>query len=288
MTAWGKTERLAAGDLWIRDFRCWGEKRPFVKEEARDVGGAPGPLAKGDARDVAVELPRLGAHVRSCGRDTFVVDATAIAILCADATYFRASPSAAPQTSTLLTLSGELAERLARAKCRVEVSRASAAAHEKILASASPLKLHERTLALVEAIAVDAGEPSSGLAGGRSPPPSWKRLATQVQYVLATRYAEALSLDDVARACAVSAFHAARVFRAVTGRSIHQQLVRVRIHHALYELSAGAGALTAVARRAGFSSHSHFTSTFRRVLGVAPSEIAASPRALRAAMTRRL
>jgi AraC-like DNA-binding protein len=109
-----------------------------------------------------------------------------------------------------------------------------------------------------------------------------------VQYVLATRYAEALSLDDVARACAVSAFHAARVFRAVTGRSIHQQLVRVRIHHALYELSAGAGALTAVARRAGFSSHSHFTSTFRRVLGVAPSEIAASPRALRAAMTRRL
>jgi AraC family transcriptional regulator len=280
VAAWGKFERLVAGDVRVRDFRCWGEKRPFSKDTARDDAGARRPLATDDAHDVELELPRRGAHLRAYGRDTFVVDVTTVAVLPATAEYLRASPSNAPQTSTLITLSGELAERVARAKSRVlSVSRASARAHERLLACTSPLAIHEHAIALVEALSLDAGEPSSTPAAHRSPTAAWKRLVAQVEYVLATRYAEELTLDEIARASGVSPFHAARVFRSVTGRSIHQQLVRVRVHHALYELSRGAGALTEVALRAGFSSHSHFTSTFRRLMGVTPSELAANRRA---------
>jgi AraC-like DNA-binding protein len=49
---------------------------------------------------------------------------------------------------------------------------------------------------------------------------------------------------------------------------------RAAPHHALYELSGGTGALTGVALRAGFSSHSHFTSAFRRLMGITPSKLA--------------
>jgi AraC-like DNA-binding protein len=268
MTIWGKVDVLAAGEVRLREFRCSGEKRPFVREQARDLAGE----TRADARDVTIELPRRGAHLRAFGRRTFVVDVTLAAILSTSDEYLRASPSNAPQTSTLITLSGELAERLAHARRSVlPVSRASAIAHEKLLACTTPLELHERAIAVAEALAAGAGEPPTMSA--RPAAAAWRKLAAEIHYLLATRYAEHLSLDEVARACGVSAFHASRVFRAVTGRSIHQHLVRVRLHHALYELSGGTGGLTGVALRAGFSSHSHFTSAFRRLMGITPSRL---------------
>ena len=87
-------------------------------------------------------------------------------------------------------------------------------------------------------------------------------------------------IRDLATALGVSPFHLAHVFRAVTGLSIHQYLLRVRMQAALARLETGEANLSRLALDLGFSSHSHFTAVFRRYLG-------ASPAAVRGARIRR-
>ncbi len=90
---------------------------------------------------------------------------------------------------------------------------------------------------------------------------------------LASRLADRVTLDDVARAVHASPFHLARVFRQRTGVPIHRYLTRLRLRAAIERLSDGADDLTALALESGFSSHSHFTDAFRREFGRTPSDV---------------
>ena len=96
---------------------------------------------------------------------------------------------------------------------------------------------------------------------------------------LASRLAERITLDEVARAVHASPFHLARVFRQRTGMPIHRYLTRLRLRASLERLADGADDLTALALELGFSSHSHFADAFRREFGRTPSEVAAPPAA---------
>lgn len=90
---------------------------------------------------------------------------------------------------------------------------------------------------------------------------------------LAGRLGERVTLDDVARAVYVSPFHLSRVFHESTGVPIHRYLTQLRLRSSLEQLTDGANDLTALALELGFSSHSHFTDTFRREFGHAPSDV---------------
>ncbi len=90
---------------------------------------------------------------------------------------------------------------------------------------------------------------------------------------LATRLSERITLDDVAQAVHFSPFHLARVFQRQTGIPVHRYLTRLRLRVSLERISAGALDLTALALELGFSSHSHFTDSFRREFGRAPSAV---------------
>ena len=84
--------------------------------------------------------------------------------------------------------------------------------------------------------------------------------------------AEPLQLEDVARVACFSPFHFHRIFRALTGETLHAFVKRVRLERALYLMSHGGGAaLTDVALRCGFSSSSDFSRSFRAHYGVPPS-----------------
>ena len=100
---------------------------------------------------------------------------------------------------------------------------------------------------------------------------------------LASRISESISLDDVARAVYVSPFHLSRIFQKHTGVPVHRYLTQLRLRASLERLADGADDLTALALELGFSSHSHFTDTFRKEFGVTPSEVRlnASQRTLR-------
>jgi AraC-like DNA-binding protein len=97
--------------------------------------------------------------------------------------------------------------------------------------------------------------------------------AEAVKVYLAVRLSERVTLDEVARSVHASPFHLARLFRQHAGVPIHRYLTRLRLRASLDRLADGVGDLTTLALELGFSSHSHFTDTFRREFGLAPSAV---------------
>ncbi len=97
-----------------------------------------------------------------------------------------------------------------------------------------------------------------------------RELAENAKAVLAQRFGERLTLDELSDELEVSPFHLARTFRHWTGQTVHKYLTALRIAAALDHIATGMP-LTQVATSTGFSSHSHFTQTFGSLLGESPS-----------------
>ncbi|NRA57132.1 MAG: helix-turn-helix transcriptional regulator [Phycisphaerales bacterium] len=97
-----------------------------------------------------------------------------------------------------------------------------------------------------------------------------RELAENAKAVLAQRFGERLTLDELSDELEVSPFHLARTFRHWTGQTVHKYLTALRIAAALDHIATGMP-LTDVASSTGFSSHSHFTQTFGSLLGESPS-----------------
>ena len=85
-------------------------------------------------------------------------------------------------------------------------------------------------------------------------------------------------IQDMAAEFGVSPFHLARIFRFETGFSVHQYLLQIRMNEALSRLHAGEPQLSRLALDLGFSSHSHFSETFRRHFGESPAQVRAALR----------
>lgn len=96
-------------------------------------------------------------------------------------------------------------------------------------------------------------------------------LVRDADALLAQRFDRPLRLQDVAAELNVSFSYLARTYRAATGKRLHAQLSRLRAGEAMRRLADGVDDLTALALDLGYSSHSHFTADFRRLVGVTPS-----------------
>jgi len=100
--------------------------------------------------------------------------------------------------------------------------------------------------------------------------------AESVKELLARRFREPLLLEDIASTVHVSIYHLCRLFRRHTGLSLHAYIDQLRLRAALEELADPSADLTDLALGLGYSSHSHFTQSFRRLYGVTPSALKAS------------
>jgi AraC family transcriptional regulator len=98
-------------------------------------------------------------------------------------------------------------------------------------------------------------------------------LADCAKALLARSLSEPLPLSRLAARLRTSPYHLARVFRAQTGFTVDVYGRSLRLRAALERLPAYGDGLTALALELGFSSHSHFTETFRREFGVVPSSL---------------
>jgi AraC-like DNA-binding protein len=106
------------------------------------------------------------------------------------------------------------------------------------------------------------------------PPTERQRLVAEaVKELLSVRLTERLTLAEIGATVGMSPFHLTRVFRQVTGQSIHAYRTGLRVRTAVDRIRRGASDLAAVALDVGFASHSHLTDSFRRVLGTTPSDI---------------
>ncbi|HSN18741.1 MAG TPA: helix-turn-helix transcriptional regulator [Gammaproteobacteria bacterium] len=96
-------------------------------------------------------------------------------------------------------------------------------------------------------------------------------LAADAQVLVAQSFTGPVTLEALAERLDVSPFRLCRAFRQATGGSLHQHLLRLRLVTALERLPAYQDRLTDLALELGFSSHSHFTQTFRSHFGMPPS-----------------
>lgn len=95
------------------------------------------------------------------------------------------------------------------------------------------------------------------------------------------------SLMEIGRRVHCSPYHLARQFAEYEGMPIHQHLLRLRLALALDRMLAGERDILDLALDLGFSSHSHFTASFKRAFGVSPSELRASVTHLSIAQMRK-
>jgi AraC family transcriptional regulator len=98
-------------------------------------------------------------------------------------------------------------------------------------------------------------------------------LVEAAREVIARNFKDNLSLSDIASEVGSSVFHLARVFKARTGFSLHAYRNQLRLRAALERLAEPGVDLIDIALDLGFSSHSHFTETFRRSFGKTPSAV---------------
>ena len=111
------------------------------------------------------------------------------------------------------------------------------------------------------------GAPAGAPAGAR--PVDLVRFRPAFRLVEA-RYAEHLSLDQLADAVHLHPAYFSTLFKRVTGLSPLRFLVRYRIERARDLLLASDEPLGEIARRTGFYDAAHLIHVFRRVEGVAP------------------
>jgi AraC-like DNA-binding protein len=96
-------------------------------------------------------------------------------------------------------------------------------------------------------------------------------------------------LAELGRRSGYSVFHLCRIFRERSGLTLHAWQDRLRLLTALEQVAEPGSELGEVALDLGYSSHSHFTTTFRRAFGLTPSAFrtTASPQRVRE-LARRL
>lgn len=135
---------------------------------------------------------------------------------------------------------------------------------------APPQELDEAIYALLDDVVGGAAARS----GARPVPARDKEgpaIADEIRALISARFDEDWSLTRLQQHLGLSAFRLCRVFRRVTGSSIHGYLLSVRLRASLERTEHRAVDLTSVALDLGFASHSHFTLAFRRSFGVPPS-----------------
>jgi AraC family transcriptional regulator len=108
-----------------------------------------------------------------------------------------------------------------------------------------------------------------------TPPRTSRRRASKVidraKEVLHAHDCERLTLEHVARTVGVSPVYLTQEFSRSEGVPLYRYQLGLRLNRALFELTA-CESITELALDLGFSSHSHFTSVFRRAFGVTPSD----------------
>jgi AraC-like DNA-binding protein len=139
-----------------------------------------------------------------------------------------------------------------------------------------PLLAEETVLRLVR----DALAGSLAIDGGRSRA-SIRRPATVADHrdlvedakaVMSRRFAEPLSLHDIAGAVHSSPYHLARVFRAATGSSLHAYRNQLRLRASLERLGSHRRRVAGVAHELGYSSPGQFADSFRATFAMTPTE----------------
>lgn len=100
-----------------------------------------------------------------------------------------------------------------------------------------------------------------------------KKAIQQARHYIDEHFSESVTLNTLAQHVSLSPYYLLRVFGAEVGMPPYAYLESVRIRHTQRLIKAGQP-LAAVAAEVGFSSQSHMTRQFKKIIGVTPGQYA--------------
>jgi AraC family transcriptional regulator len=103
------------------------------------------------------------------------------------------------------------------------------------------------------------------------PSPHLQRKIHEVQVFLAQNLAYDVDLSTIAAQASLSPYYFTRQFTAMVGMPPYRYLIMLRIQRAAELLRRSDLSVTQILHRVGFHSPSHFTTTFRRHMGMSPT-----------------
>ena len=227
-------------------------------------------------------FPYRGTYVRHVGDDEVVADASQVLFFHAGEDYQVSHPNPGGDASLALTVDETLLREVAptallregeplrfreprlridpRAQALVALLR-----HGTQRGVAETLEAESLTLTLV----MRALGPRTAHSPASTPPR--RRLVDRTKVVLASDLARRWTLAEIAAEVGHSPVYLTQVFQQVEGLPLYRYQLRMRLARAL-DLLGQYDDLTTLGLDLGFSSHSHFTSSFTQAYGRSPSE----------------
>jgi AraC family transcriptional regulator len=261
------TPLLQTDTVALRDVGCMGGCRHRGTEEC--------------ASTTHLVFTYRGVYARYVGQDQAVADANHVLFFNAGESYQISHPIGGSDASLSLMLSDELLYELApksilsdrdiaafRGQCQRIDPRAQA------LVALLRHSLHNGTIEPLEAesLALTLVGRSLGPRTSHEPRATYaaRRLADRVKVLLAGDLSRRWTLAEIAAEIRGSPVYLTQVFQRVEGIPLYRYHLRLRLARAL-DLIGSFDDLSALAADLGFTSHSHFTSAFRRTYGHSPS-----------------
>jgi len=254
----------ATRDLSVTEYAC-AERR-----------GSRGATERAEGEEL-VFVSRGAFLLETDGAESLVTPHHAV-LFSPERAYRVSHPLAGGDDCVILSLAPELFARAAGRPPRGPVRIAPGASYvaQRRLASAAErrggaLETEELAYALVREAAATLGTAAPERADG----PRLRRGVRRVEELLAARFAEDLTLRDLASEAGLSPWHLSRGFGRLVGVPLHRYRAGLRLRAALERVLDGARDLTSLALELGFHDHSHFTRAFRREFGMTPSALRA-------------
>jgi AraC-like DNA-binding protein len=259
---------LKTDTVTIRDVVCDGECRHRSGEEC--------------AHKTSLVYPYRGVFMRHVGRSDTVAEANQMLFFNAGQGYQISHPVNGGDACIDLSVDDALLAELApkdqvqagdlfgfrRQRRRIDPrAQALVALLRHGLRQGAAETLEAETLALT-LVRRSLGERTSHAAGasiGR------QKLVDRAKLVLSSDVARRWTLTEIGAEVGVSPVYLTQVFQQVEAMPLYRYQLRLRLARAL-DLLGKYDDLTALGLDLGFSSHSHFTSSFRQAYGQSPAE----------------
>ena len=98
------------------------------------------------------------------------------------------------------------------------------------------------------------------------------RIEPSIRYLRQAMLQEDFSLSEAAKRSFVSQVYFRKLFKEAFGVSLKQYVIQHRIQHAASLILSGAFSLQEIAEQCGYRDYKHFTTEFKRITGVSPSQ----------------
>jgi AraC family transcriptional regulator len=236
-----------------------------------------------------ISFPYRGVHIRAVGVRRHVAEPNQVTIVNADEPYRVGHPVPGGHAALTIALEPAMLPEVAPAALRhpsgaVNVPGLRIDSATQLLAAQLRQRLSAGSIGRLEAethIVQLVRLALRGAPARASDSPSGRpeRLVDHVKLLLSADPWRRWTLTEIAERVSVTPVYLTDAFRRIEGLPLYRYHLRLRLAVALGALG-DCDDLTRLAIELGFSSHSHFTSTFRKSFGQTPSEFKRSIKGL--------